>query len=220
MMKNYTDEIKDEIRKSYKQNYAVSEVLRELGSKGIKVNRSGVTELLKRDGIYEGLTGPNYTKRHAARVKKAMLKNHGVENYGQISRGFAKLNKIAYKKPEAFGNNWEAYRSQVKLFTARSLKELPKPDYCEYTGIRFADADKPAKQINPNDPIKRTLDHKVAVLTGYILGMPPEEIGSIDNLAYVIRHVNTIKSNTSYEDFLPIAEKLREVYINEGFESN
>lgn len=219
-MKNYCDELRQEIKNSYRAHYAVSEVLTELKNKGYKVNREGITNLLKREGIYEGLTGPNYIRKHKERTKKAMVKKHGVENYGQITGGFANANKIEYKKTTAFSEDYEVYKQQVRIFTARSIKKIDAPDYCEYTGIRFADADKPAKEINPNDPIKRSIDHKVPVLIGFINGVPAEEIGAVDNLAFVIRHINTVKSNTGYKEFMPVAEKLREIYINEGFESN
>lgn len=202
----------------YKEHYSVSEVLRQVIAKGENYSRQNIVTILTNAGIYEGLNGENYIKIHRNRVNKIIKEKYGVDNYGTISRGFGDSNKIPYKNVKYLTENFLEYKRAVILLTTRLSKKLKKPDYCEYTGIRFCDT--VGVRSNPNDPRKRSIDHRTPIVTCYLNGINIKDAASVNNLAFVIRYVNTIKSNTDYDSFLPLAVKIREAFINEGFESN
>jgi hypothetical protein len=202
----------------YKEHYSVSEVLRQLIAKGENYSRQNIVTILTNAGIYEGLNGENYIKIHRNRVNKIIKEKYGVDNYGTISRGFGDSNKIPYKNVKYLTENFLEYKRAVILLTTRFSKKLKKPDYCEYTDIRFCDT--VGVRSNPNDPRKRSIDHRTPIVTCYLNGINIKDAASVNNLAFVIRYVNIIKSNTDYNSFLPLAVKIREAFINEGFESN
>ena len=183
--------------------------------------RTNIEKVLKELSILQSLSDRFKNKankvRRLEKSKNTCLKNHGVTNIGYtLKHGRSKLNKVPYKKIEYLtGNEYETYVQKVQYYTKQALKIKDKPKYCEYTGIMFGD--ELYDEINPNDPIKRSVDHKIPVVIGYLNQIPPERIGSIENLAYVIRYVNSIKGNTLYESFIPTALKIREIFKNENY---
>ena len=114
--------------------------------------------------------------------------------------------------------NFKKYHKEVNLYTERNKKKLIKNNYCYYTGIEFADVNR--LNINPNDPLKRSVDHKISILRGFVENIDPEIIGSHINLVYCIRYCNTLKANMSVEDFAFYVKYIREELINEGYKHN
>jgi hypothetical protein len=169
------------------------------------------------NGVYRKYTP---TQRRTQKIKETTIKNHGVLNIGCTKLyGWNNTNKIEYKKVSFLTDGFKKYEKKVKTETLKSIRKKEILDFCEYTGIKFIDAEL-GLSVNPNDPRKRSVDHKIPVIWGYLNGIKPEVIGGIGNLAFVLRYVNTIKSNTLYESFIPIALKLREVFKNENYEVN
>jgi hypothetical protein len=203
----------------YKEHYSVSEVLRQINVfSEKKISRQNIVTILKNAGIYEGINGENYIKVHRNRVNKVIKDKYGVNNYGTISGGFGESNKIPYRNVKGLTDDFQEYKRAVSRLTIRAIKKLKKPEFCEYTGIKFCDVI--GIRSNPNDPRKRSVDHRIPIIICYLNGINIKDAASLDNLAFVLRYVNTIKANTDYNSFLPIATKIREVFINEGFESN
>ena len=93
---------------------------------------------------------------------------------------------------------------------------MVKPEVCYYTGVRFIDCDQ--AKVNPNDPRKRTIDHKIPVIIGYLQGLSVKEISKPENITFVLRYVNTIKSNTLHDNFLPIAEHIKHAFMMKDIE--
>lgn len=91
------------------------------------------------------------------------------------------------------------------------------PTVCFYTDLPFADN---IGEVNPNDPYKRTVDHKKPVLICFLAGTPIEEAARPENLSFVLRCVNTAKANTRHEDFLPIAKIIKQELTNESKSSS
>jgi hypothetical protein len=134
-----TEEIKNNIIQIYKEHYSVSEVLRNC-QKGI--GRTTIKNILKKEGIYEGLTGKNYLKKKVEKNEKLMIEKYGVKNWGQTKNGgYKKLNKIPYKKISYLSDEYINYRSEVAKETEKTIKKHFKtyPKYCFYTKILFAD---------------------------------------------------------------------------------
>jgi hypothetical protein len=211
-----TEEINNIIIETYKQEYSVSEVMKKC-PKGI--GRKRIENILKKFGIYEGLNGENYLKKKVEKHEKLMMEKYGVKNWGQTKDGgYKKQNKIPYKNISFLTDKYKEYRIRVEKETVKNIKKHFKifPKYCYYTKILFADEEGP---VNPNDPRKRSVDHKIPILHCYLNNISVEEASNINNIVFVLRYVNSVKAQTLEESFIPIVEKIRKVFINEGYES-
>lgn len=215
-----------EIINAYQKYHTVTDVLnniKHLSFGRIKtISRAKITETLKREGVYAPYSEDALRVRHE-KSKSTMLDRYGVINPGQLpdAGGYQEYNRIPYNKLE-INKKVEDYKQKVNKITKlkhRCNRRANKlPEFCYYTGIKFSDANTP--KVNPNDPLKRSIDHKTSVIYCYLNGWTPEKCASKDNMVYVLRYVNTIKSNTLEKDFIPIAAKLRKELIHEGFEHN
>jgi len=210
-----TDEMKTKYIERYQDTYSVSEILKSFDD---GVGRGRIINILKEAGIYEGLSGPNYLKKKVETHKKLMMEKYGVTNWGQTTGGgYRSQNKIPYKKISFLDEQYKEYRILVDKETKKSIKKIDLPKYCYYTGIEFSDVEGP---VNPNDPRKRSIDHKIPVIVCYLNGVSVEQASNIDNIIFVLKYVNSVKSNTEHESFLAIAPTIRKVFINEGYKSN
>lgn len=212
-----TDDMKQRYIDLYRETYSVSEIMRSCND---GVGRGRIVKILRDEGIYEGLSGENYLKRKVKNHKKIMLEKYNVVNWGQTEEGgYRKLNKVPYKKVSYLTDGYKEYRIKVDKLTKENVKQHYKddlPKYCMYTGIMFADEEGPT---NPNDPRKRSVDHKIPVVHGFLKKVPVEEIASIDNIVFVLKYVNSIKAQSTVESILPIMEEIRKAFLNEGFSS-
>lgn len=215
-MKNLiTEEMKEFYIDKYLETYSVSEVMKQAND---GVGRNRIVNVLKDRGIYEGLNGPNYLKKKVEKIEKILLEKYNVKNWGQTKEGgYKKHNKIPYKKISYLSDEYKDYRRLVTKETEKNLKKINPPKYCYYTGILFADEE---YIPNPNDPRKRSIDHKIPIILCYLNGMSVKEASSVDNLIFVLKYVNSVKTNTLEDSFIPIAKKIRKVFINEGYKSN
>jgi hypothetical protein len=64
------------------------------------------------------------------------------------------------------------------------------------------------------------VDHIVPVIQCYLLGWPPEKAAALDNIKFVLRFVNSMKSNTNKKDFEQFIPIIKEALLNEGCQSN
>jgi hypothetical protein len=212
---NITDDMKQNYIDLYKETYSVSEVMRKCND---GVGRSRIVKILKDEGIYEGLSGENYLKKKVKNHEKIMLEKYGVINWGQTKEGgYRKLNKVPYKKVSYLTDDYNEYRIKVDKLTKKNIKQQYKdhlPKYCMYTGIMFADEEGPT---NPNDPRKRSVDHRIPVIHCFLNKMSIEEAASVNNVVFVLKYVNSIKAQSTEESILPIMEEVRKAFIDEGF---
>lgn len=205
--------LENKIIQKYKETYSVSDVLRSLNfTNGY---RKYITKLLKEKNIWD------LKKTHIMRVKKieqTTYDRYGVKNIGELKNsGWCKFNKIEKSNVE-FLKEYDTYREKVKLITNKNKKRMIDLDYCYYTGIKFVDADK--NPSNPNDFLKKSIDHKFSKLYGFLHNISPEIIGSVENLAYCLKGCNSIKGSMSEFEFKEISKIIREKLKNEGKESN
>jgi hypothetical protein len=218
-LKNITIQQEDveDIITLYKETYSVSQLLKE--DKYKKIGRDVITKLLKDNNIFEGLNGPNYLKKKVENLEKIMIERYGIKNWGQTkSAGYVKNNKIPYKKITYLSDDYKKYRIEVNKETEKTIKNHFKklPKYCFYTKILFSDEEGPT---NPNDPRKRSIDHRVPVLHCYLNNLSVEEAASKNNIIFILKYVNSVKGQTLEESFIPVAEKIKKVFINEGYQS-
>lgn len=218
----FSDELKTFIRETYTKEYSVTQVVIQIKT-NLNINNLGrkpVEDYLKSINIYEGASGVNYMKNKVMKNENIMMEKYGVKNWSNLEgNGWSKINNIPYtKKVKYLTDDFKVYQQEVSKLTKKIISKMTKPIYCEYTGILFADEE--VDKVNPNDARKRTVDHKMPVLICYLNGLDVGTTCNKDNLMFVLRCVNTTKSNTTYESFLPIAKTIRKVYIDEGFKSN
>ena len=93
---------------------------------------------------------------------------------------------------------------------------LPEADYCAYTGIRFADAS--GGICNPNDPLKRSIDHMKPLVLCYAEGWTIDEANHPDNLCWVLKCINTVRGCSELTSFKPLADWYRSELIEQGHE--
>lgn len=213
----FTEELKRFIKDLYLEEYSVSIVLKQVKEKYPNmspIGRTPITDYLKHIGVYEGLTGSNYVKKNNERVVNTIRERYGVDNWGQTADGgWTKLNSIKYEKLN-IDKEFSEFKRKVEKLTRKNVKKLNElPIKCEYTGVTFNDI---YGDVNPNDPLKRTIDHIVPVIHAFIMGWTVEETSDITNIAFVIRIVNSIKGNTSKESFNSLLPNIKERLINEG----
>lgn len=212
--KKLTEVQKKIVEQDYRRYYSVSDVMKNKKLQGL--GRIPIVRYLTEIGLYEGISGKNQQLKKQEKIQSTMLARYGVINNGQRdNQGFSVMNKIPYDNIPVLNEHYKEFRKQVEHLTRQNIRKLPVPDYCQYTGVRFADSEQ--LQVNPNDPRKRTIDHRTPVVIGYLMGETPEKISDTKNLAYCIRYANTIKGNTSAEDFLPIAKYIKQAFIKEGY---
>lgn len=200
----------DNIVSLYLKTYSVQRVMKELEVDGVMVvTRTQVEDVLKKEKVYEGQTGDNYGKRKRERWSQTMLNRYGTT---AVNNNLEERNAIPYEPIVIGDDDYEHWAKRVEAVTKKSLKTIEVPETCAYTGFEFADN---KGTPNPNDPFKRTIDHKTPKRLAYIYGWTPEQTGAPENLAYVIRYANSLKSNTDYESFKPVALYLREAIKNQ-----
>jgi hypothetical protein len=140
-------------------------------------------------------------------------------------------NKIPFENPEfqIEMNEWIRLASdtirkrhsrtrigKVKHSRSDAKPVLKEEDYCYYTGIKFADVEK--QFVNPNDPRKRSLDHKIPLAICYIKGMTMDEANHPDNLCWCLKVVNNIRGTSDLESFKPVIEYYRKKFIEAGYD--
>lgn len=215
-LKTITQEMKEYYITNYLKTYSISQIMRESVYEGI--GRERIKKILMDAGVYEGINGPNYLKHKVKKQEKLLMEKYGVINWGQTKDGgYKKQNKIPYKKISFLSEEFQEYKEKVNKKTRSNLKKVTIPKYCYYTGILFADEE---YEPNPNDPRKRSIDHRTPIIICYLNGDSVEKASCIDNIAYVLKYVNSIKQNTMEENFIHIAKKIRKVFIDEGYKSN
>jgi len=218
----FSVELKQFIEEQYIAHYSTTKVIALVKENfDSNIGRSPIVNYLKSVGLYEGLAGPNYIKNKVKNQVEYLQKTYGVSNWGQMADGGYKgQNKIPYQKLKII-EDISAYKEMVDKITKTVVRKLKRqnrlPTHCAYTRIEFADV---SGESNPNDPRKRTVDHVVPITQCYLLGWPPEKAASLDNIEFVLRFVNSMKSNTNFNSFKEFIPIIKEALINEGYQSN
>lgn len=203
-----TDSLSTYISKIYIDNYSVTDCCRVVKDRENTILseaklRKIITTKLDELGIRESLSGDNLNKKRQEKLKNTMLARYGVKNNGQRKgQGWENLNKIKYT-PIAFDEEFKLYRKRIDYLTRKYVELLKRkgtiPTTCYYTGIEFKDV---AGKVNPNDPYKRTVDHKIPVVEMFLSGKTPEETCAPENIVFCLRIVNTYKSNSPEDYFI------------------
>ena len=200
-MTNPTNKVslpRDEVISTYKETYSVSKVLAHFGyPRGNSDKRADINNILKEEGIFEGNSGPNVIRLRDERKKKTMLERYGVENYSYTLMGKGNTHNQREMKQLPFVEEFRVYQRECENLTKKYKRTIKNPPtHCEYIGIEFIDD----TIANPNDPTKRTIDHKKSLYVCWLEGVSPQEACDPSNLAWVCRYANSVKGNANYED--------------------
>lgn len=204
----------NEVVSRYKETNNVSLIIREFD-----ISRNCLLRVLRDLDIYEPSSSESRKARSLA-IKTAMQDKYGIDNPGQFESQRVALN-ARNSIPKTYlklTDDFKIYCDQVDYITNKNRKNLIDSGYCFYTGIKFIDVDN--NQVNPNDPLKRSIDHKMSKLEGFYSGFPAEAIGSLSNLVFCLRYCNSVKGNMNIMSFQLLAKQIRERLINEGHQSN
>lgn len=205
----------EEIIKEYNKNPNLTDI-----SNIFNISVDPLRKFLKKVEIYNP-----YSKK-ALNLRYKKIKSTLNEKYGEEVNNVSKLQADKLKKRNAlpkceipFIEDSKNYAWQVNQYTNKSIKKLIDSEYCYYTGIKFADYFM-TEGVNPNDYLKKTTDHKISILYGYLTGIDPKIIGDVTNLVYCIRYCNSLKSisNVNDSDFREICLQIRKKLIDAGYE--
>lgn len=95
--------------------------------------------------------------------------------------------------------DYEIYKLEVEKLTELNRPNVPFTGHCYYTNIPIYRYDG-NKKINRNDYNLATLDHKISVLSGFLRGISPEIISSVDNLCWCSKYFNTFKRELNEDE--------------------
>lgn len=140
-----------------------------------KVNKTRITTLLKRYGV-ENL--------FSTEEMKEQIRNTNYES------GYWTL--LEHK------SEWEQYCYYVQEETKKHVRELfgTWNGNCYYFGHNLT------LDTSDYDPYSVSIDHKISKKHGFTHGIPPEEIGALENLCICSRLINCIKNTLTEEEFL------------------
>tara|TARA_Y100000034_G_C6831771_1_gene375494 strand:- start:142 stop:819 length:678 start_codon:yes stop_codon:yes gene_type:complete len=214
-LKKYHKDNRESIINQYRTVWSVSEMIKN----DKNLSRGIVVKILKEENIYEGVDGKNVQKMKQLKIIATNKRLYGVKNVGELKEnGWTTQNNIPYDK-FIFSLEFDKYRKEVERLSKNTLRRMIRkgnlPEFCFYTNIRFVDNEQ--ENVNPNDPRKRTLDHKTPIIICFLNDWTIEQASAKSNLNFVLRYINSTKGNTLHENFLPIADIIKKRMINEGY---
>lgn len=203
-----TDNIKPYLKEIYLEIVSVTECCeiiqkREQTLLSTAKIRKMIDPILKDLGIKKSLSDKDLNAKRQQKLQKTMLDRYGVRNNGQLpGQGWENLNSTAYTKL-AIDKHLIEFRKKVNYLTRKYVDRLKKqklvPTNCYYTDIPFND--NLQDFVNPNDPYKRSVDHRRPVIEMFLQGYSAEDVCKEDNIVFCLRAVNTYKANTPEEYF-------------------
>jgi len=201
--------LKKYIRDLYLENLSVSECCNLVQTKEeTNLSEAKLRKIIDKNltdlGIKRNLSDKEFNHRRLEKTKKTMLDRYGVINNGQRpGQGWKNLNAIPYDKLSV-DEDLTNFRKAVDYLTRKYVEKLKRhnslPTVCYYTGIQFKDATQ--GKVNPNDPYKRSVDHRTPVIEMFFKGFSPEQVCAEENIVFCLRAVNTYKANTTEEYFV------------------
>ena len=136
------------------------------------------------------------------KIKKICLERYGnnspMRNKDIINKGLnVKIDRgsIFSIKTDEFSN----YKRIIRNLTASVEKKL----YKNWDGLDYYYGEyiKEYGNLPHNNPLYPTIDHKISIMYGYINKVPPEIIGSFDNLCITKRKINSSKNHKTEMEF-------------------
>lgn len=171
------------------------------------------TNMLK-FGYKTNLISPDYKKS----IKEILLDKYGTDKFWEITESnpknklclidIDKINKIILVESEDSyksiidNNDYFIYRNECRRLTNSNIKEL----FENWNGLDYYNSVDISNNfdLNHNDPLYPTIDHKTSIYFGFINKIDPIFIGSIENLCITKRSFNSKKRDLCEDEFLKI----------------
>ena len=176
----------------------------------IKVENTNMNKF----GYKTNLISPDYIKN----IKEILFDKYGTEEFWKISKSSDKkklclvdINKIdkviLVESEDSYksildSDNFLIYRNECRRLTNSNTKKL----FTDWDGLDYYDGSDISENFNLdyNNPLYPTVDHKTSIHFGFINKIDPELIGCIENLCITKRAVNSKKRELCENDFLKI----------------
>lgn len=170
-----TDEIKEKLRISAISRYS-DPVYKQKCINNLLV-KYGVTNVSQIPAIKQLIVNTSLTKYNSTHYLASEMRRLHEENAGRWI-------------PLQLISDFENYHRRCVIETKKHTKDLYRAwdGKCAYTGcVLLTDKSK------YNDPLYRTIDHKISIYNGFIDNVDPATIGGLDNLCICSREANSRK---------------------------
>lgn len=206
-------------KESIIQDYTVDKCsVYELAIK-YKVSYPKLLDYLKELEIpIESWTDPERRQKRVAKIKSTWIKEYGVDNPSKLEHIRLKVQKTcedrygvsnATHSPSsqikhyilgmdvdpAKKDEFREYRSQVERLTKKTIKTIAYDGLCYYSGVSIH------RTGSINDTFRASIDHKIPIIEGFRIGLPPEEIAGVNNLVWCAKLLNTYKRAMTEDQF-------------------
>jgi hypothetical protein len=162
-------------------------------------------------GVKTNLISPEHIENN----KKIMMEKYNTDKFYEI-RGNKKykfslkenvlnlINDKIYKSEDSYDNNiinkdYLTYRNECRRITKSNIKSL----ISSWNGFDYYDGEFIGENfiLDHNHVDYPTIDHKISVYYGFKNSIDPNIIGSIDNLCFTKRSINSSKRDLIEKDF-------------------
>lgn len=129
---------------------------------------------------------------------------YGVNNVSKLPSVQYKVTKTRINNGNQININsksdFKVYKLCVDNLTNKNKKELFK----KWDGFDYYDKSyiKEYLNLNSNNPLYPSIDHKISIFYGYKNKIPPDIIGDINNLCITKRKINSTKNKKCEKDFI------------------
>ena len=147
------------------------------------ISKYGVDNLFKSELIKNKIKETCYVRYgYDSPMKNVHIINKGLET--------KKLKGIIFNIKD---DDFNRYKRIIRNLTRKHKKKL----YDNWSGIDYYDNEYIRDNINldHNDPLFPTIDHKISLVYGYINKISPYIVGSFDNLCITKRKINSSKNH-------------------------
>lgn len=188
-------------------------------SKKYKVSYPKLFSFLMDTGIsIESWTDPQRRQKRVAKIKHTLMERYGVDNTSKLLETRERVKQTCLEKygvanvsnsiPSQIKHyilgldvdpsqkvDFAEYRRKVDSITNKNRKFLPFDGVCYYSGCGIS------REAHYNSNFKASIDHKIPVIVGYEQQLSPEEVGSLNNLVWCAKLLNTYKRSMTEEQF-------------------
>lgn len=133
-----------------------------------------------------------------------MINKYGVKHNTELEWVLQKMKQTGIKNgnytPDELKTNFQKYRELVNKITNKNKKEL----FISWDGCDHYDNEliRENFNLNYNDDGYPTIDHKISIQYGFLNGIDPSVIGSLENLCITKRSINIFKNRLTDEQFI------------------
>lgn len=166
---------------------------------------------IERFGFKTNLINPIYKEQ----IKNILIEKYGTEKHWNIRQKRKKFvmnevvsdltfQKVSYSENlyenELILNEYHSYRSECRKLTKRNFKQLLE----SWDGKDYYDNEYIENNFNleHNDPLYPTIDHKRSIYFGFVNKIDPVEISDLSNLCFTKRSINSRKRDMNDSDFI------------------